>query len=113
MGRGGKRQSESMTNPAGEFAPWLGAFETLRVVNGVPLFVPEHLAELKRAMAVLGLESDFDFAKARAELPRLNGRWRWIVTTEGARTLFSPEEQAPSEPVMLSVSPVRDRKSVV
>ena len=25
-----------MTNAARDFAPWLGVFETLRVVNGVP-----------------------------------------------------------------------------
>src|SRR5258708_1419184 len=96
-----------MTKRAGEFAPWLGAFETLRVVNGVPLFMAEHLTELGRAMTVLGLESDFDFEKARAELPRLNGRWRWVVTPEGTRAQFSEEEPAPAEYLTLSVSPIR------
>ncbi|MCE0522028.1 MAG: aminotransferase class IV [Methylacidiphilales bacterium] len=94
-------------NKSGDFAPWLGVFETLRVVDGKPLFVAEHRAELGRAMGALGLTSDFDFARAGAELPPLSGRWRWIVTPEGTRTLFSEEAAASVEPLSLSVSPVR------
>lgn len=96
-----------MSNPAPEFAPWLGVFETLRVINGVPLFMPEHLKELGRAMEALGLKSDFDFNQARTELGHGSGRWRWIVTTEDTRTLFTKEDIQPAEPVALSVSPVR------
>jgi branched-subunit amino acid aminotransferase/4-amino-4-deoxychorismate lyase len=98
-----------MTNASGDFTPWLGVFETLRVVDGVPLFAAEHRAELGRAMEALGLksEADFDFEAARGGLPRLSGRWRWIVTPEETRTLFSEEETAPSEPPAISVSPVR------
>lgn len=96
-----------MTKPAGEFAPWMGVFETLRVIDGVPLFVPEHLKELTRSMAALGLTSDFDFEKARAELPKLSGRWRWIVTPEGTKTLFTEEPYIEPEPMQLSVSQVR------
>ena len=96
-----------MTNVADEFAPWLGVFETLRVVNGVPLFVAEHRTELSRAMDALGLKSEADFEQARAGLPPLSGRWRWIVTPEETRTLFSEEETASAEPLALSVSPVR------
>lgn len=96
-----------MAHGVGEFAPWHGVFETMRVVDGVPLFMKEHLRELGRAMEALGLESDFDFEKAREELPRLSGRWRWIVTREGTRTLFTEEEWTPSPSMELSVSPVR------
>jgi len=96
-----------MMKGAADFAPWLGVFETLRVVNGVPLFAAEHRAELQRAMEALGLKSEADFELAKAGLPPLSGRWRWIVTPEETRTLFSEEESASGEPVALSVSPVR------
>lgn len=89
------------------FTPWLGVFETLRVVDGVPLFVAEHRAELARSMEELGLKSEFDFTQARAELPSLSGRWRWIVTHEETHTLFSEEAAMSAEPLALSVSPVR------
>jgi branched-subunit amino acid aminotransferase/4-amino-4-deoxychorismate lyase len=90
-----------------EFAPWLGVFETVRVVDGVPLFVEEHAAELARAASMLGLNARLDMGKARAELPRRSGRWRWIVAPEATTTLFSEEPDASAEPVALSVSPVR------
>src|ERR1700677_2149826 len=90
-----------------EFAPWLGAVETLRVVEGVPLFMEDHLREMGRAMEALDLKSDFNFEEARAELGRRSGRWRWVVTTEGTRTLFNEEEALPTEPVAISVSPMR------
>ncbi len=32
-----------MTKAVSEFAPWMGVFETVRVVKGVPLFMPQHL----------------------------------------------------------------------
>jgi 4-amino-4-deoxychorismate lyase len=97
----------SPMNENGNFAPWLGVFETLCVIDGVPLFVAEHRAELARAMEALGLKTEFDFEKARAELPARSGRWRWIVTVDEARTLFTEEDIRPAEPVALSVSPVR------
>ena len=90
-----------------EFAPWLGVFETLRVIDGVPLFVPEHAAEFARAASMLGLNADLNLSQARAELPRRSGRWRWIVTTEGTTMLFSEEPDAPAETLALSVSVVR------
>jgi 4-amino-4-deoxychorismate lyase len=96
-----------MTKEAAEFAPWLGVFETLRVIDGVPLFMTQHREELTRAMEALELRSDLDFEKARAELPRSSGRWRWLVTPEGTRTFFSEEEPVVDEPVALSVSPMR------
>jgi len=90
-----------------DFAPWLGVFETLRVIDGQPLFFAEHRAELGRAIEALGLKSDADFEQARAGLPPLSGRWRWIVTPEETRTLFSEEAAVTVGPLALSVSPVR------
>ena len=107
MSRRGKRQSRGVSPPPEEFAPWLGVFETLRVVDGKPLFVAEHFAELQRAMQALGITSDFDPATALRELPRAFGRWRWIVTPSGARTLFTPQEPLAPEPIEIAVSPVR------
>jgi branched-subunit amino acid aminotransferase/4-amino-4-deoxychorismate lyase len=89
------------------FAPWLGVFETLRVVEGTPLFVAEHLAELRRAMETLGLSTAFDPSAARNELPRASGRWRWVVTSAEARTLFSPEEPVMPVLIEMALSPVR------
>jgi branched-chain amino acid aminotransferase/4-amino-4-deoxychorismate lyase len=91
-----------------EFAPWLGVFETLRVVRGVPLFVAEHYTELLRAAEAQGLEVKFDPIKAAAALPRAeSGRWRWIVTPDGTQTLFSREEIRATGAIELAVSPVR------
>jgi branched-subunit amino acid aminotransferase/4-amino-4-deoxychorismate lyase len=58
-------------------------------------------------METLGLKSEADFEQAARALPPLSGRWRWIVTPEETRTLFSEEPAAIAEPVELSVSPVR------
>jgi len=96
-----------MTPGAGEFTPWLGVFETLRVIKGKPLFVPEHLAELARAMEALGLKSNFDFESSAAALPPQSGRLRWVVTADNTHALFSQEDAPSTEPVALSVSPVR------
>lgn len=106
VGRRSKGNIEFMKTTT-EFAPWLGVFETVRVIDGVPLFVAEHAAELKRASSMLGLNANFDLRKAQADLPRRSGRWRWIVTTEGTTTLFSEEPEASAEPLALSVSLVR------
>jgi branched-subunit amino acid aminotransferase/4-amino-4-deoxychorismate lyase len=96
-----------MTDSSAEFAPWRGVFETLRVIDGVPLFVPEHEAELRRAAAQQGLPVDLDPAHSRQELPAQSGRWRWLVTPAGTRTLFSEEPDVSAEPIELSLSPVR------
>jgi branched-subunit amino acid aminotransferase/4-amino-4-deoxychorismate lyase len=90
-----------------EFAPWMGVFETLRVVKGSPLFVAGHLAELQRAMMALGLSSDFDFPQAATELPKESGRWRWVVTPGESRTIFTAEAEVANVPVGLSLSEVR------
>jgi branched-subunit amino acid aminotransferase/4-amino-4-deoxychorismate lyase len=96
-----------MIKTSGDFAPWLGVFETLRVVDGKPLFFAEHRTELARAMEALGLTSNVDFEEARANLPELSGRWRWIVTPEETRTLFSEGTAGTDKPVSLTISEVR------
>ncbi len=96
-----------MQKPPPDFAPWLGVFETLRVIDGVPLFAAEHRAELGRAMETLGIKTAANFEKARVGLPKLSGRWRWIVTPEESRTLFTEEAIVTVEPLTLAVSPVR------
>ena len=90
---------------ANEFAPWLGVFETLRVINGVPLFVLEHAAELKRAASMLGLNAEL--LQIKESLPRLSGRWRWLVTLKGSTSHFIEEADTPAEPLALSVSSLR------
>jgi branched-subunit amino acid aminotransferase/4-amino-4-deoxychorismate lyase len=105
--RRGKGNVEGMSKPVPDFAPWLGVFETLRVIEGRPLFAAEHRAELGRAMGALGIKTQANFDKARAGLPPLSGRWRWIVTPEETWTLFTEEEAATVEPLTLSISPVR------
>jgi branched-chain amino acid aminotransferase/4-amino-4-deoxychorismate lyase len=97
-----------MPSPFGnDFAPWLGVFETLRVVVGKPLFFAEHRAELTRAMTRLGLTTETNFATEGARLPTKSGRWRWVVTRNETRTIFSEEPSPVTEPIALSVSPVR------
>jgi 4-amino-4-deoxychorismate lyase len=103
--RRGKGNVVGMNPPV--FAPWLGVFETLRVIEGVPLFVEEHRIELQRAATALGLQVDLDVEMARAGLPKKTGRWRWIVRPEGSALLFTEEPPALAHPVSLSVSTVR------
>jgi branched-subunit amino acid aminotransferase/4-amino-4-deoxychorismate lyase len=90
-----------------EFAPWLGVFETLRVIDGVPLFVPEHRAELQRSATALGLTVQLDLARAARELAGRTGRWRWLVTPHETRTLFSDEQIFPNVQLAVAVSTVR------
>ena len=90
-----------------EFAPWLGVFETLRVIDGVALFVEEHWAEWQRAAGALGLKTMPDRSPSTAELAGRSGRWRWIADAGETRTLFTAEPAAADRPVSLSVSPLR------
>jgi 4-amino-4-deoxychorismate lyase len=96
-----------MSDRKDDFAPWLGVFETLRVIDGVPLFVPEHQAELQRAAAAIGLKVKLNLDAARSELKARSGRWRWVVTPRGTETLFHEEPPMSPEPLDLSVSPLR------
>jgi branched-subunit amino acid aminotransferase/4-amino-4-deoxychorismate lyase len=90
-----------------EFAPWLGVFETVRVIDGAPLFVAEHAAELRRAAAALELEVKLDFPGLIAGLPRRSGRWRWIVRSSDTETFFVEEAAAAEETLDLSLASVR------
>jgi branched-subunit amino acid aminotransferase/4-amino-4-deoxychorismate lyase len=90
-----------------EFAPWLGVFETLRVIDGVPLFVREHRAELQRAATALGLNVQLDLARAVADLSGRSGRWRWMATPHETRALFSDEQIFPNVKLGVAISTVR------
>jgi branched-subunit amino acid aminotransferase/4-amino-4-deoxychorismate lyase len=90
-----------------EFAPWLGVFETLRVIDGVPLFLEEHRAELQRAATAIGLNVALDLSHMKRQLEGRSGRWRWIVDTEATHTRFTAEEPMPAHAIGLSISPLR------
>lgn len=90
-----------------DFTPWLGVFETLRVVEGTPLFLDEHRAELQRAAAALGLTVALDLSHMKRQLESKSGRWRWIVDGTGTHTRFTAEEALPVEPIGLSISTLR------
>jgi len=90
-----------------DFSPWLGVFETLRVVDGVPLFLAQHAAELHRSATTLGLNAEMNMSEAGAKLPPRSGRWRWVVTTRGTETFFVDEESPGSDPLDVSLSTVR------
>jgi branched-subunit amino acid aminotransferase/4-amino-4-deoxychorismate lyase len=90
-----------------DFDPWLGVFETLRVVDGVPLFVDEHRAELLRAAAAVGLNVKLESLRKMTELAGRSGRWRWIVSPEKTHTLFTDETAPSGQPVGLGISTVR------
>jgi 4-amino-4-deoxychorismate lyase len=90
-----------------DFAPWLGVFETLRVIDGVPLFLEEHRAELQRAATAVGLSVTLDLSHLKRDLEGRTGRWRWIVEATGTRTYFTAEEPSPTETAGLSISALR------
>jgi branched-subunit amino acid aminotransferase/4-amino-4-deoxychorismate lyase len=90
-----------------DFAPWLGVFETLRVIEGVPLFLEEHRAELQRAATALGLNVALDLSHLKRELDGRTGRWRWIVDQTETRTMFTREEPVPARTVGLAISALR------
>ncbi len=109
---GGLRARRSTANADGvslesSFHPWLGAFETLRVSQGTPLFVPEHAEALAQACRALSLPADFDFRPAAATLPPEDGRWRWVITPESSRHFFQPERISVSRGIALVPSEVR------
>ena len=89
------------------FQPWLGVFETLRVVRGRALFLEEHWLTLQESAQALGLAASADLRKQVSALPREDGRWRWIVTPEGTRDLFQPEEPEKRKTFTLALSAQR------
>jgi branched-subunit amino acid aminotransferase/4-amino-4-deoxychorismate lyase len=89
------------------FAPWLGVFETIRVVNGRPLFLPEHEQSLRDAAAALGFRIALNLAARVSILQNQTGRWRWIVNRDGAFDFFQPENKSLPESFFLVLAPQR------
>jgi branched-subunit amino acid aminotransferase/4-amino-4-deoxychorismate lyase len=93
-------------NPA-DFSPWHGVFETLRVVEGRPLFLAEHEASLRESAATLGLGVTANLAARASSLAKQTGRWRWVVTRDGAFDFFNPEDVKPSAEYAILLAPQR------
>ncbi len=100
-----RKKEESKVIP--NFAPWLGVFETLKVINGRVLFFKEHALSLKESAAVMGLRAPSEKVLQKIQIPRLSGRLRWIVDTEGFRFLFNAEKMGRRSAYILGVSQVR------
>jgi 4-amino-4-deoxychorismate lyase len=92
---------------AGSFHPWLGVFETICVRGGRPLFLEEHWRSLGRACAVLGLKRSLDFRKRAHELPKADGRWRWVIAPDGPAHSFQREKPRRRTGLALTLSSVR------
>ena len=92
---------------AGQFHPWLGVFETIRVCRGRPLFLEEHWQSLRRACAALGLKQPFDFRKGVEQLPAADGRWRWVIGPGTASHSFRHEPARRRSAMSLVISAVR------
>lgn len=90
-----------------DFCPWLGVFETVRVVNGRPLFLDEHEARLRDAAAALGLNVTASFAKRVDYLQNQSGRWRWVVNRDGTYDFFYPENRQLPVSFTLLIAPQR------
>ena len=93
--------------PPSPFLPWLGLFETLRVIQGRPLFTAEHWDALRASAQELELVLPFDFRERASGLPKVDGRWRWIVTAETAFDRFDPEPDATPATLSLAVGEPR------
>lgn len=97
--------------PKPRFDPWRGVFETIRVDHGVAHFVRDHWLSLGIAAQALGLKIPHDFREDADALPRVSGRWRWIVDRNGCRTTFDEEDlpdwEAPPAGWSLSVAEQR------
>ena len=89
------------------FAPWLGVFETLKVVQGRVLFLKEHAHSLKKSASILGLKSPSEKRLQKIEVPMKSGRLRWIVDTTGFRSLFTEEKTEKNSSVVLGISQIR------
>lgn len=92
---------------AGSFHPWLGVFETVRVIRGRPIFVEEHWKSLKRSCAALGLKRPHDFRRDAAKLPAADGRWRWVIGPDGASHSFQREKSKKRPALSLRLAEVR------
>lgn len=92
---------------AGTFHPWLGVFESIRVIRGRPVFVEEHWHSLRRSCIALGIKRPFDFRRQAGQLPSADGRWRWIIGPEGASHSFQREKPGARMALALILSAVR------
>lgn len=50
----------------------LGLYETIKLIDGVPVFFEEHILRLERGIAALGLESEIDKPKLAGQILRLS-----------------------------------------
>ncbi|HOU28319.1 MAG TPA: aminotransferase class IV [Thermoleophilia bacterium] len=50
----------------------LGLYETIKIIDGVPVFFEEHILRLERGIAALGLESEIDKPKLAGQILRLS-----------------------------------------
>ena len=89
------------------FAPWLGVFETLKVISGKAMFVKEHADSLRESASALGLKSPTVAALQKTSIPNASGRLRWIVDGAGFRSLFTEEESKRPRSFSLGISEVR------
>jgi 4-amino-4-deoxychorismate lyase len=95
----------SLTPPP--FQPWLGHFESLRVIQGRVLFLEEHYRSFCQAAADLGLDAPLDYRPTADFLPPLDGRWRWVHQTTGTHEFFQEETAAVPATFTLSLAPQR------
>jgi branched-subunit amino acid aminotransferase/4-amino-4-deoxychorismate lyase len=89
------------------FAPWLGVFETVKVVSGKPIFPKEHALSLKESATALGLKAPSLSVLQKGSIPPSDGRLRWIVDGEGFRSLFTEEKSKPLTSFSLGISEMR------
>jgi len=90
-----------------------GAFEVVRVYDGAPLLLGEHLDRMERSVANLRLEGPFHRDRYTAEAGELlaarggrsfDGCLRLLLTRAGRRILIT--EQAPSQPEVARLASV-------
>ncbi|MES2309072.1 MAG: aminotransferase class IV [Verrucomicrobiota bacterium] len=89
------------------FAPWLGVFETLKVVSGKIMFFHEHAESLCESASALGLKAPSKSLLQKVLISHTEGRLRWIVDGEGFRSLFTPEKEKSAARMTLGISELR------
>lgn len=105
------RASVPIDNPS--FLSGFGVFDTLRLVDGLPVFWDEHLARLRAGARRLGIEWSPRIAELPNQLPRLF-RANLPGETEGAlRITLTPERLTAGGPVgnfwVATVRPIPER----
>jgi branched-chain amino acid aminotransferase len=87
-----------------------GLFETIRVLEGRPVFWPRHLARLRRGLAVLGLElgrTDDDLlSAARAVLAHQPGDARLRLTVTSGPGALGPARGGGPATVVVAAAPL-------